>query len=131
MSSWVQISLFEAPTQYDPLAELVTVAGAYWTTSRKRIREAIRQNTDTETLAEIVRDEYCPYGFAGHYGAERQLPGLCEWEFWAQRITYKYLDADGNQQSGKCNWKQFADAIRRHIWNGGRYGEEPQTQKHD
>lgn len=110
-----QMSLFEI-TDYDPVRGVAFMSTPYWTTSREKIAKAVDE--EIKSFTKTVKEEYCPYGFVGHYGAANECPAVEEYEMKAAGINITYLDAEGYRQVTKCKWRDFARAIAELIAEG-------------
>lgn len=110
-----QLSFFEI-TDFDPVRGVAIMSTPYWTTSRETIIKAVGENISKFT--KTVKEEYSPYGFAGHFGTADECPAVEEYEMKAAGINITYLDAEGYRQVTKCKWRDFARAIAELIAEG-------------
>lgn len=112
----VQMTIFdfikdEKPLDQKLLDQLLVHCSPYWTDSRKKIREACSRDAGINEFTEIVRHEYCPYGYAGgcRFAEANELE---EHLFRPQNIRVWYKDRTGTRIEVKYSWKDFA----RHIY---------------
>lgn len=110
-----QMSFFEI-TDFDPVRGVAIMSHPYWTTSRETIIKAIGENISEFT--KIVKEEYSPYGFAGHSAIPDECPAVEAYEMKTAGIDITYLDAEGYRQVTKCKWRDFARAIAELIAEG-------------
>lgn len=110
-----QMSLFEN-TSFDPIKHVARKASPYWTDSREKIIAEVKSSPLHFT--EIVRGEYCPYGYSGHAALLDDCPGVEEWELKPNIIKVVYLDAEGYRHRQEYKWKDFARAVAELIDEG-------------
>lgn len=115
MSNWScdQLSLFDDPET--PERFVARISHPYWKGSAKMIAEAVRSGCTLNELTEIVKHEYCPYGFAGHYGFHDQYDG---YDMTPGNITIHKKDGDS-----RITWRSFAKVIAEMV-ESGEYKEE-------
>lgn len=101
-----QLTMFAT---FDPLKELVGNCSPYWKRSYDRIKEAQR---DSKRLPEVVRHEFCPYGFSGAYGrAVNEVNEVNGYDMRANKITVYYYDGFGTKCEKDYSWRQFTEAL--------------------
>lgn len=115
-----QLTIFDLlhPGRIDPLREVAKHAGVYWTTSKGRLRSLYRERPTRETWREAVREEYSPYGYAGHYGDGDGPNSVHEWTFTSKGVKIGYTDEEGNRQEEKKSWADFAEKVAQLIEEG-------------
>lgn len=108
-----QISLFDIlePDRFDPMKAPVSMASPYWTTSRQTIIEEVNKGAGTDAMAEVVKEEYCPYGYSGGYRNDYIPNTIDEWTFKTNKIHVEWTDAAGQQQKQDFSYKDFARAV--------------------
>lgn len=112
----VQMTIFdfleeEKPIDQKLLEQLAGDCRPYWTDSLKKIREACSRDASINEFTEIIRHEYCPYGYAGgsRFAGANEME---EFLFRPQNIRIWYKDGTGTRKEVKYSWKDFA----RHIY---------------
>lgn len=114
-----QLNLFDQiEKRFDPLRETATRARLYWTTSAKTLVDLCNEDPDIERWTKAVKNEYCPYEFAGHWGADNGPGTLIGWELRRKNVTIRYLDKYGTTQIMVATWQDFAREIADLIWSG-------------
>lgn len=121
-----QISLFDIlePNRFDPMKALVSMASPYWTTSRQTIIEEVNNGAGTDAMAEVVKKEYCPYGYSGSYRHDYIPNTIDEWTFKTNKIHVEWTDAAGQQQKQDFSYKDFARVVVEAILAGTYEVEE-------
>lgn len=120
-----QLNLFDQiDAKFDPLHEMATRARLYWTTSAKTLVDLCNEDPDIERWTKAVKNEYCPYGYVGHFGADNGPGTLIGWELRTKNVTIKYIDKYGTVQNMVATWKDFAREIADLIWSGEFQEEE-------
>ena len=115
----VQMSMFDVITEdIDPLKEVAKCAGVYWTTSRKRLIEIQSGNVSAEEWTKAVKEEYCPYEYAGALGRENGPNTLDGWEMKTGKIKTWHVDNNGDYVENIYKWREFAEAVACLIANG-------------
>lgn len=98
----------------DPIRNAIKHMSPYWTSSRKDIVNAYYSG---KGFVEAVKHEYCPYGFAGHYGGDfgkRGVFTLIGWTLKPNKIVFEY----DPYRVESITWKEFADHIADLIRKG-------------
>jgi len=87
-----QMTIFEwlEPDRIDPIMEVAKHDGLYWTTSRQTLIDLYAKRPGIKDFARAVREEYCPYGFAGHYGGNDEPNTMLGWDMYRNKIKTKY-----------------------------------------
>ena len=120
-----QLNLFDQiEKRFDPLRETATRARPYWTTSAKTLVDLCSEDPDIERWTKAVKNEYCPYGFAGHLGADNGPGTLIGWELRTKNVMITFLDKYGTTQTMTATWQDFAREIADLIWSGEFKEEE-------
>ena len=103
-----QMSIFDfIPRTDDPIRNAIKRMRPYWTSSRQTIMDAYRTGKD---FAKAVKNEYCPYGFSGHYGGDFGKNGvftLTGWEMRNSKIVFEY----DPRRIEVMTWADFAEHI--------------------
>lgn len=103
---------FLYPEKLDPIRELAMTAGAHWTDSKDRlIASAMLDDGDIKAFARFVRNQYCPYGCAGHYGGSGKPNTIHSWDMRTDRIEISWYDAGGELNTQWYSWEDFAREI--------------------
>lgn len=116
-----QMTIFDFLTdEQDAITNAVKHMTPYWVDSRKRI---IEHYSKTGKLpVGVVKDEYCPNGFAGHYGGDFGKKGvftLVGWDMKPTKIIFEYDPYMVEQMT----WAELADIICQLI-RRGEYNKE-------
>lgn len=121
-----QISLFDIlePNRFDPMKALASMASPYWTTSRQTIIDEVNKGASTDAMAEVVKEEYCPYGYSGRYRHDYIPNTIDEWTFKTNKIHVEWTDAAGQQQKQDFSYKDFTKAVVEAILAGTYEVEE-------
>lgn len=129
MSNWsyYQLSLFADVKVFDPLREVAKRAGVYWTTSKRELVELCDTDPDISEWTKAVKEEYCPYGFAGYYGGDGEPNSLKSWEMKPRTIKIEYFDKHGIKKTMIASWPDFAREIADLIWRGEFMEEDNET----
>lgn len=108
MSNWRydQLSLFE---EKSPARFVAEIAHPYWTTSAERIIEAVRSGKNAQ---KVIKEEYCPYGYAGHYGFHEEYDG------YTMKPGKIWIIKDGKFEAFSITWADFANEIIDMVKNG-------------
>lgn len=97
-----QISLFEPETT--PARWLAGRASVQWTTSKKKIIQAVEDELDIKAFTRIVRHEYCPYGYSGAFG--------CSGDYTGYQMTPKHIEIELADKTKRIiSWEDFAREI--------------------
>lgn len=115
----IQLDLFDQLAEvkeFDPLREVATRANPYWTTSKRKLVEICDTDPEISILTKAVKDEYCPYGYAGYYGGDGEANSLESWEMKPRTIKIVYFDKHGIKQTMIASWPDFAREIADLIW---------------
>ena len=118
-----QLSLFSLMEPSKPSAAryVALTSSPYWTTSWDRIK-AVQDNNIRE-ITRVVKKEFCPYEYAGHYGSDGDYIGYV---MRMKAITVMLAPAKDGQYSGgdvKVKWEDFAREVIDLIWKGERGNE--------
>lgn len=116
MDEQLTIYDFICPKQFDPLMALVKRASVYWTSSRQKIIDSL--DADINAFTAIVKDQYCPYGYAGGYIHDGIPNKIDEFTFRDDRIDIEWTDESGIYRKGKFTYKAFAKAVKNTILRG-------------
>lgn len=110
----IQLSLFEEKT---PARFVAEIARGYWTTSMGLIIKAVNDGCTIDELTKIVKEEYCPYGYAGHYGFGDEYNGydLTPGKIWIH--TKKQM------REFSISWRDLAEEIADMV-ETGEYKED-------
>lgn len=110
----------ERPIDQKLLSQLVKRCSPYWVGSVEIIKKACNDNADIKNLTEIVRQEYCPYGYAGgtRWAEANEME---EFLFRPQNIRVWYKDSRGLRQEVEYSWKDFASYINYLVEKGEYY----------
>ena len=107
-----QTTIFDfMPRPDDPILNAIKHMTPYWTDSRQTIIDAYYSGKD---FAKVVKHEYCPYGYSGHYGGDFGKKGvfvLTGWTMNNGRITFEYIPF----KKESITWAKFADYIAELI----------------
>lgn len=123
--SYDQLNLFDQlAKEFEPLREVATRAGVYWTTSERKLVELCDTDPDISIWTKAVKEEYCPYGYAGYYGGDGEANSLESWEMKPRTIKIVYFDKHGIKQTMIASWADFAREIADLIWRGEYGGKE-------
>lgn len=114
MTIW---DLMPAEVALDPLREVALMASPYWTTSWEDLADALTKNTNGAEWVQAVKKEFCPYGYAGHYGADGPVPEYTMKNGYIELAT----TLDGERRCYK--WTDFAERVRELIQEGERGAE--------
>ena len=121
-----QVTLFEwqnGGAPFNPLETVVSMAGVYWTHSRRELVAMIRNGATADELAKAVRHHYCPYGFAGRSRIDDQPATVWEYDMDDKGVRVKYNDESGRKRESRHTWRGFGEALRVMYWRG-EYGPE-------
>lgn len=120
-----QMTLYDLlyPTRINPIVEVAKNAGPYWTTSRQKLIDLCNTDPDIKLFAKAVKEEYCPHGFAGHYGGDHSPNTMQGYEMRIDKITTWFYDPEGERQERIYSWEDFAREIADLIWSG-QYEED-------
>lgn len=115
-----QMDLFDwlYPDRINPIREVAKIAGPYWTTSRKKLIDLYNTDPDIGVLAAAVREEYCPYEAAGHYGLGGDKNSLQSYDMRRGWIHVRWKDETGKRQIKMFRWEDFAREIADMIMSG-------------
>ncbi len=114
-----QLDLFDQLAEvkeFDPLREVATRANPYWTTSKRELVELCDTDPEISIWTKAVKDEYCPYGYAGYFGGDGEASSLESWEMKPRAIKIVYFDKHGIKQTMIASWPDFAREIADLIW---------------
>ena len=117
-----QLSLFHKEPEISAARYVAFNSSPYWTTSWDAIKAV--QDEDIKTITRVVKNEFCPYGYAGHYGSEGRYVG---YDMKPRRIRVYLAPASDDDYSGgeeKVTWEDFAREVIDLIWSGEKGGEE-------
>lgn len=110
-----QMTIFDfLPRPDDPIRNAIKHMQPYWTSSRQTIIEAYGSG---KNFVKTVKHEYCPYGYAGHYGGDFGKKGvftLTGWELTATKIIFGF----DPYRIETMTWRTFADHIADLIRTG-------------
>ncbi len=98
----------------DPVVNAIKNMRPYWTSSRDTIMEAYKNG---KNFAKVVKHEYCPYGYVGHFGGDFEKKGVFTLEGWQMRnnkITFIY----DPHRVEDMTWTKFAEHIADLIRKG-------------
>lgn len=98
----------------DPIRNAIKHMRPYWTSSKEAIVKAYKDN---KAFLKTVKNEYCPYGYCGHFGGDFGKKGvftLTGWEIRNGRIKFIY---DPYRIEG-MTWTEFANCIADLIRTG-------------
>lgn len=104
----------EEEVALDPLREVALMASPYWTTSWEDLTEMLAEEPTSTEWVQAVKKEFCPYGFAGHYGADGPVPEYTMKNGYIELAT----TLDGKRRCYK--WSEFAERVRELIQEGER-----------
>jgi len=113
-----QLSLFDLPGEPSPAEYVASISSPYWTTSWDKIKAVMAQ--DIKDITHVVKNEFCPYGCAGHYGSDGKYIG---YDMRPGRITVYLSPVHEDEYSGgevKVKWEDFAREVIDLIWKGER-----------
>lgn len=91
----------------DPIRNAIKHMSPYWTSSRQTIIDAYHSGRD---FAKVVKHEYSPYGYAGHYGGDFGKKGvftLTGWNLKDRKVLFEYVP----YKVETITWREFADYI--------------------
>lgn len=113
----IQLDLFyQLADVFDPLREVATRAEPYWTTSERELVGLYDTDPDISIWTKAVKDEYCPYGYAGYFGGDGEPNSLESWEMKPRTIKIEYFDKHGIKKTMIASWPDFAREIADLIW---------------
>ena len=75
-----QLSLFDLPGEPSPAEYVARISSPYWKNSWDKIKAV--QMKDISEVARVVKEEFCPYGCAGHYGSDGKYIGYDMRPLW-------------------------------------------------
>jgi len=101
----------------DPLREVALMASPYWTTSWDDLAATLMTEPNSAEWTKAVKKEFCPYGFAGHYGADGPVPE------YTMRNGYIELATTLDGERRRYKWTDFAERVRELIQEGERGAE--------
>ena len=110
-----QLSLFAEP-ELTAAQYVAVTASPYWKTSWEKIRAV--QDEDIDVITQTVKDEFCPYEYAGHYGSDGRYIG---YTMKRRRIEVLFPNSEVRE---KVTWEDFAREVIDLIWRGERGDEE-------
>ena len=115
-----QIDIFQIlyPERISPIRQAAKRATPYWTTSAEKIARAVNEDLDIKTLANIVKHEYCPYGYASAYGIGEGPNTIFEYKLKTNLIEVGWRDATGNERINMYSWEDFAREIGDLVLSG-------------
>ena len=108
----------EISKEINPIREVAKVAGVYWTTSRQILIDLLDTDPDIKMWTRAVKEEYCPYGFAGGYGRSYGPNSMEGWTMKPGKIEVEYLDTKGERITKRYSWEDFAREVADLIWSG-------------
>ena len=113
-----QMTIFDLlyPERINPIREVARRTSPYWTTSRNKLIDQLNKDPDINTWSKAVKDEYCPYGYAGGYGYGGDPNTLEGWTMRTNHIVTEYYDEEGKRQERAYSWADFAREIADMIW---------------
>ena len=121
----LQMTIYDVlcPEKINPIRALAETVSPHYTQSRIWILSAYKKDQGMAAFSDAVRQQYCPWEFAGHYGhADKGRNELDAWEMRLDVIKVWYFDEEGKKQERWYTWQDFADEIANMIING-EYGE--------
>lgn len=101
----------------DPLLEVALMASPYWTTSWEDLTEMLAEEPTITEWTKAVKKEFCPYGYAGHYGAAGPVPE------YTMKNGYIELATTLDGERRRYKWSEFAERVRELIQEGERGAE--------
>jgi hypothetical protein len=108
------------PHRLNPIKEAARMARPYWTVSRQVLIKLYAGKPSRTEWIKAVHNEYCPYGYAGHYGANGQPDAVTGWTLTSEKVTVEWLDTNKKHQTEVYSWGDFseeiADLIRCGEW---------------
>ena len=117
----LQMTIYDilCPEKINPIRALAETVNPHYTQSKTWILSAYRKNPGMESFSRAVRKQYCPWGYAGHFGhAAEGTNELDGWEMRNDVIKVWYFDEEGKKQERWYTWQDFADEIQNMIING-------------
>lgn len=118
-----QMSIYDflCQEELNPIREVAKKAHPYWADSKKKIIEVLEQDpSDINLVWHTVKEEYCPNGYCGHYGAGRGPNTLEGWTMTPRHITAIYHDKNGTEVERAYSWADFSREIFD-LWCQGVY----------
>lgn len=109
----------EEEVALDPLRQVALMASPYWTTSWEDLTATLMTEPTITEWTKAVKKEFCPYGFAGHYGADGPVPEYTMKNGYIELAT----TLDGERRRYSYKWSEFAERVRELIQEGGRDGD--------
>lgn len=119
-----QMTIFDVlyPERINPVREVAKQASPYWETSKQKLINLCNSDPDIKPFAKAVRNEYCPYGCAGHYSRENVPNRMQNYDMRSDLIWIEYTDERGEWHKNAYSWEDFAREIADMIWSG-EYGD--------
>lgn len=114
-----QMSIYDLlyPQRINPIREVAKHSSPYWKDSKRKIIAFLDSDPDIKPLAALIKQEYSPYGFAGHYGGDDSPNSMLGWTLKTNHIETEYYDMDGSRKTRNYSWEDFARKIADLIWS--------------
>ena len=120
-----QMTIFDLlyPKRINPIREVAKRSRPYWKESKQKLIDLCDTDPDISIWSKAVKDEYCPYGCAGHYGGDDKPNTLIGWDMGSSKIKTIFNDNENQRQERWYSWADFSREIADMIWSG-EYEEE-------
>ena len=114
-----QLTMFDLiQSDIDPIMEVARITGPYWTTSRQKLKDLHGTDPPQAEWVSAVREEYCPYGYAGGWGRSNGPNTLEGWDMKPTKIKTTHVDRGGKYVETIYRWRDFAGAVASLIDRG-------------